>query len=136
MTLLLEYSASAHLANLALWLLLICFPVLLLHVFFLSFSLLLLFLVLFFLSSCPPSPRAVHSSRRVHFERINTVPIKGHRAGRHSFRRHQSLSRTLLRYRGVQEAWRGSSHTQPTHKGTCSRGTVPSLAQSASVLKL
>ncbi|KTF75341.1 hypothetical protein cypCar_00042365, partial [Cyprinus carpio] len=70
---------------------------LLLHVFFLSFSLLLLFLVLFFLSSCPPSPRAVHSSRRVHFERINTVPIKGHRAGRHSFRRHQSLSRTLLR---------------------------------------
>uniref|UniRef100_A0A3B1JEN4 Uncharacterized protein n=1 Tax=Astyanax mexicanus TaxID=7994 RepID=A0A3B1JEN4_ASTMX len=35
-------------------------------------------------------------SRRVHFERIHTVPIKGHRAGRRSFRRHhQSFSRTL-----------------------------------------
>ncbi|XDV12594.1 hypothetical protein PO909_001219 [Leuciscus waleckii] len=41
--------------------------------------------------------QTIKSSRRVHFERINTVPIKGHRAGRHGFRRHQSLSRTLLR---------------------------------------
>lgn len=38
------------------------------------------------------------SSRRVHFERINTVPIKGQRAARRSTRRHHSLSRTLLRY--------------------------------------
>lgn len=83
--------------------------------FFFSFSLLLPFFVLFFLFSRPTSSRAVHSSRRVHFERINTVPIKGHRAGRRGFRRHQSLSRTLLRYSGAQEAWRGSSHTQHTH---------------------
>ncbi|XP_043089911.1 inactive rhomboid protein 1 isoform X4 [Puntigrus tetrazona] len=41
--------------------------------------------------------QTIKSSRRVHFERINTVPIKGHRAGRRGFRRHQSLSRTLLR---------------------------------------
>uniref|UniRef100_A0A3P8X1L1 Uncharacterized protein n=1 Tax=Cynoglossus semilaevis TaxID=244447 RepID=A0A3P8X1L1_CYNSE len=36
-------------------------------------------------------------SRRVHFERINTVPIKGQRAARRSVRKHYSLSRTLLR---------------------------------------
>lgn len=50
------------------------------------------------------------SSRRVHFERINTVPIKGHRAGRRSFRRHhQSLSRTLIRYTHQPQTreWRG-----------------------------
>uniref|UniRef100_A0A096LUH3 Inactive rhomboid protein n=1 Tax=Poecilia formosa TaxID=48698 RepID=A0A096LUH3_POEFO len=36
-------------------------------------------------------------SRRVHFERINTVPVKGQRAARRSVRKHHSLSRTLLR---------------------------------------
>lgn len=54
----------------------------------------------FFRSFPPPSGPALpgHSSRRVHFERINTVPIKGQRAARRSTRRHHSLSRTLLRY--------------------------------------
>eukprot|EP00063_Salmo_salar_P084924 XP_014059759.1 PREDICTED: inactive rhomboid protein 1-like isoform X4 [Salmo salar] len=36
-------------------------------------------------------------SRRVHFERINTVPVKGQRASRRGPRKHHSLSRTLLR---------------------------------------
>lgn len=50
-----------------------------------------------------------HSSRRVHFERINTVPIKGQRAARRSTRRHHSLSRTLLRYgRTTSHALAGS----------------------------
>lgn len=53
-----------------------------------------------FLPSSLPSGPALpgHSSRRVHFERINTVPIKGQRAARRSTRKHHSLSRTLLRY--------------------------------------
>lgn len=62
------------------------------------------------LSSLSPSPSRCsfspssgaalprRSSRRVHFERINTVPVKGQRAARRSTRRHHSLSRTLLRY--------------------------------------
>ncbi|KAF7691031.1 hypothetical protein HF521_011328 [Silurus meridionalis] len=41
--------------------------------------------------------QTIKSSRRVRFERINTVPIKGHRAVRRSVRKHQSLSRTLIR---------------------------------------
>ncbi|XP_063046244.1 inactive rhomboid protein 1 isoform X2 [Engraulis encrasicolus] len=44
--------------------------------------------------------QTIKSSKRVHFERIHTVPIKGPRAARRSFRssrRHYSLSRTLLR---------------------------------------
>ncbi|MED6240779.1 Inactive rhomboid protein 1, partial [Ataeniobius toweri] len=64
--------------------------------------------VIFYLLSFPlsfpatllPLSRPVpagHSSRRVHFERINTVPVKGQRAARHSIRKHHSLSRTLLR---------------------------------------
>lgn len=64
-------------------------------------------LLLSFLSPSPsccsfsPSSGAAlprRSSRRVHFERINTVPVKGQRAARRSTRRHHSLSRTLLRY--------------------------------------
>ncbi|XP_015227596.1 PREDICTED: inactive rhomboid protein 1 isoform X1 [Cyprinodon variegatus] len=41
--------------------------------------------------------QTIKSSRRVHFERINTVPVKGQRAARRSIRKHHSLSRTLLR---------------------------------------
>ncbi|XP_031420721.1 inactive rhomboid protein 1 isoform X1 [Clupea harengus] len=44
--------------------------------------------------------QTIKSSKRVHFERIHTVPIKGPRAARRSSRssrRHHSLSRTLLR---------------------------------------
>ncbi|GAA6093066.1 inactive rhomboid protein 1 isoform X1, partial [Tachysurus ichikawai] len=40
--------------------------------------------------------QTIKSSRRVRFERISTVPIKGHRAVRRSMRKHQSLSRTLI----------------------------------------
>uniref|UniRef100_A0A8K9VBY2 Inactive rhomboid protein n=1 Tax=Oncorhynchus mykiss TaxID=8022 RepID=A0A8K9VBY2_ONCMY len=41
--------------------------------------------------------QTIKSSRRVHFERINTVPVKGQRASRRGPRKHHSLSRTLLR---------------------------------------
>lgn len=64
-------------------------------VFSLSFSFLLFPLAI---SDAHPPALPGHSSRRVHFERINTVPIKGQRAARRSTRRHHSLSRTLLRY--------------------------------------
>lgn len=89
-------------------------------VFSLSFSFLL-----FPLATSDAHPLALpgHSSRRVHFERINTVPIKGQRAARRSTRRHHSLSRTLLRYgrttphvsqaRGVARfGWVTGTHTQ------------------------
>lgn len=69
---------------------------------FLSHCLLLSFLSPspFCCSFSPSSGAALprRSSRRVHFERINTVPVKGQRAARRSTRRHHSLSRTLLRY--------------------------------------
>lgn len=60
-----------------------------------------------FCSFSPPSGSALpgHSSRRVHFERINTVPIKGQRAARRSTRKHHSLSRTLLRYGRKPLTW-------------------------------
>lgn len=59
-------------------------------------------LPLFFTSSSSSgSALPGRSSRRVHFERINTVPIKGQRAARRSVRKHYSLSRTLLRYSGI-----------------------------------
>ncbi|CAB1341805.1 unnamed protein product, partial [Coregonus sp. 'balchen'] len=41
--------------------------------------------------------QTIKSSRRVHFERISTVPVKGQRASRRGPRKHHSLSRTLLR---------------------------------------
>lgn len=65
-----------------------------------SFSLpVVVFSLSFFFFLPPPGPALPgHSSRRVHFERINTVPIKGQRAARRSIRKHHSLSRTLLRY--------------------------------------
>lgn len=67
-------------------------------VFSLPFSFLLFPLATSSPLSLPPHALPGHSSRRVHFERINTVPIKGQRAARRSTRRHHSLSRTLLRY--------------------------------------
>lgn len=67
-------------------------------VFSLPFSFLLFPLATSSPLSHPPHALPGHSSRRVHFERINTVPIKGQRAARRSTRRHHSLSRTLLRY--------------------------------------
>ncbi|MBN3276838.1 RHDF1 protein, partial [Polyodon spathula] len=39
----------------------------------------------------------IKSSKRVHFERINTVPIKGQRAARRPMRKPQSLSKLFLR---------------------------------------
>lgn len=64
------------------------------------FTCLVSFLLLPSVPILSPSGPALlgHSSRRVHFERINTVPIKGQRAARRSIRKHHSLSRTLLRY--------------------------------------
>ncbi|KAJ8363767.1 hypothetical protein SKAU_G00125980 [Synaphobranchus kaupii] len=44
----------------------------------------------------PSITQTIKSSKRVHFERINTVPIKGQRAGRRVPRRRQSLSKIFL----------------------------------------
>ncbi|MGH0135636.1 UNVERIFIED_CONTAM: hypothetical protein FKN15_057941 [Acipenser sinensis] len=41
--------------------------------------------------------QTIKSSKRVHFERINTVPIKGQRAARRPMMKPQSLSRLFLR---------------------------------------
>ncbi|XP_064178894.1 inactive rhomboid protein 1 isoform X1 [Anguilla rostrata] len=45
----------------------------------------------------PSITQTIKSSKRVRFERINTVPIKGQRAGRRVPRRRQSLSKIFLR---------------------------------------
>ncbi|KAG7491836.1 hypothetical protein MATL_G00008410 [Megalops atlanticus] len=45
----------------------------------------------------PSITQTIKSGKRVHFERINTVPIKGQRAGRRVPRRRQSLSKIFLR---------------------------------------
>lgn len=37
-------------------------------------------------------------SRQVHFERTQTLPVRGHQVGRRPLRKRQSLPRTLLRY--------------------------------------
>ncbi|KAI1896024.1 hypothetical protein AGOR_G00090540 [Albula goreensis] len=45
----------------------------------------------------PSITQTIKSNKRVHFERINTVPVKGQRAGRRAPRRRQSLSKVFLR---------------------------------------
>ncbi|XP_015215862.1 inactive rhomboid protein 1 isoform X3 [Lepisosteus oculatus] len=45
----------------------------------------------------PSITQSIKSSKRVHFERINTVPVKGHRAARRARRKPQSLSKLFLR---------------------------------------
>ncbi|KPP62945.1 hypothetical protein Z043_118833, partial [Scleropages formosus] len=42
--------------------------------------------------------QTIKSSKKVHFERISTVPIKGSRAARRVSRRGRSLSKLFLRY--------------------------------------
>lgn len=46
----------------------------------------------------PPLQDSLLCSRRVHFKRTQTLPIRGHQVGRRPLRKRQSLPRTLFRY--------------------------------------
>ncbi|KAG9334804.1 hypothetical protein JZ751_006553 [Albula glossodonta] len=76
----------------------------------------------------PSITQTIKSNKRVHFERINTVPVKGQRAGRRVPRRRQSLSKEtaaeregerdtnpICRVLGAeQDLWRDPRSSKPT----------------------